>query len=205
MSGYLIFCFYSSLYGCATFADLNSGLSRLNGSTKEEVFNTLGYPDAKLEIDSDTVAYVWNNRQTGSFMVPQTTNTTGTVGMFPNSVPFSAQTTTYIPQNYNYNCTIKYIFKNNRATNYEYSGNIDGCLVYINRLKNNSNNEARESYKRIDYASCLENSASLFISKTQDFRELTDLLESYCKKESSGYIPNLASYHARKAIDNYTK
>jgi hypothetical protein len=117
--------------GCATFGQLESGLSGLMGRNEREAFAALGYPNTKQEFGGDTV-YVWGRSTGGVMFIPQTTTYTGNVGRTP--VYGTATSSQMVPVNYN--CTIKLVASSSGTLkSWEYDGNIGGCEGYIKRLK----------------------------------------------------------------------
>lgn len=185
------------LSGCATFDDLDKGLSSLRGISQNELFNALGYPDGQMQIDENTVIYAWGNDFSASYSVPTSQVTTGYVG----STPFTFRTFGTENVNVKYQCNIKYVVKGGRAYTYEYSGNIGGCMPYIERIKSHPKNNPLDSPR---YDDCVkENAKAVVKSNNFDFATSVVDIEKMCM-EISGYIsPNLANYYIRQEIDNY--
>ena len=116
--------------GCATFGQLEDGLSALMGRNESVAFDVLGYPSGKQEFGDQTV-YYWSRSASGTMLIPQTSTTYGSVGTTP-----VYGTTTYnqaVP--YNYSCLIKLAAnKSGTLVHWEYDGNLGGCGAYIRRL-----------------------------------------------------------------------
>jgi hypothetical protein len=120
----------AAIGGCATSAQMESGLNSLIGRNEQDAFAVLGYPSGKQQFGKDTV-YIWEISSTGTLLLPQTVTTYGTVGTIPvygattynQAIPISS------------NCLIK-IAANPAGTliNWEYRGDWSGCSSYINRL-----------------------------------------------------------------------
>ncbi|MEQ3745797.1 MAG: hypothetical protein ABNH53_06110 [Henriciella sp.] len=122
---------FLGLQACTTFSDLEAGLSDLTGQPQTVAFDRLGYPDNQMEVGEDKV-YFWGYSNSFSLTTPTTQTTTGYVG----GTPFSANTTGYQTNNYNYNCSIKLIVGPDEIVKrWEYQGNIGGCSQYVKRLK----------------------------------------------------------------------
>ena len=68
---------------------------------------------------------------------PQTTNTYGTVSTLDGGFgTYSGTGTTYVKQNFNYNCTIRLITSENDVVEtWDNDGNIGGCERYAKTLK----------------------------------------------------------------------
>lgn len=118
-----------TLAGCATFGQLEAGLTALIGRPESEAFNALGYPDGKQEFGGDTV-YIWGRNQNTTMFMPSTQTTTAYVGM----TPVYATTTSMQAIPMNYNCTVKIIVANGVIKSWDYSGNLGGCTPYIRRI-----------------------------------------------------------------------
>lgn len=76
----LVLCLW--LCGCATFGQMERGLNSLQGQNIQTAFDVLGYPSGKQEFGSDMV-YYWQVNSTGAVLLPQTSTTSGYVGMTP--------------------------------------------------------------------------------------------------------------------------
>ena len=131
--------------GCATFGQMEKGLNALQGSNVQTAFDVLGYPSSKQEFGKDTV-YYWKVANSGTMLLPETSTTTGYVGMTP-----VYGTTTYnqaVPVSYN--CLIK-IITDDRGTikTWEYNGNYGGCGCYIDRLNKYYNQQNPKTAKNI--------------------------------------------------------
>lgn len=118
-----------TLAGCATFGQLEAGLSSLVGRPQAEAVNALGYPDGRQEFGADTI-YIWGRSQNTTMFLPQTQTTTGTVGM----TPIYATSTSMQAIPLNYNCTIKIIVADGIIKSWDYAGNLGGCSPYIRRI-----------------------------------------------------------------------
>lgn len=116
---------------CATFGQLDDGLSALVGQNEEVAFQVLGYPSGQQQF-GDTTVYVWGNSSSGAFIMPTTTNTYGNVGL----TPFSGSTygSTVVPVSYQ--CTVKVMVSQQKVIKgYDYNGNLGGCSPYIKRVR----------------------------------------------------------------------
>lgn len=124
------------LASCTTFDQLEVGLQSLMGKHVQTAFSVLGHPNTKQNFIGDDV-YTWYLSQSGSIAIPQTSTTTGYVGNTP-----IYGSTTYMQQiPINYSCTIKLVTNSEGILNsWEYNGNIGGCMKYINRLKEYTEN-----------------------------------------------------------------
>ncbi len=145
---YLIGVFAALLGGCATFGQMEEGLSALMGKSEAEAFAVIGYPSSKDIFAGDTV-YTWLVSQSGTILVPQVATTTGFVGR----VPVYGSTTYSQPMAINHSCTIKLVANSaGILKNWEYNGNLGGCRRYIMRLKDYAKNRSdiglRSSYNR---------------------------------------------------------
>jgi len=109
---------------------MDKGLNALMHKDAGVAFGVIGYPDGKNKFGNETV-YFWTLNQTSTMVLPQTSTTTGMVGMTP-----VYGTTSYnqaVPLNCN--CLIKLIAnENNVLIRYEWRGNNCGCRSYNDRL-----------------------------------------------------------------------
>jgi hypothetical protein len=178
------------LWGCSTstFSNLKTGLDNLVDEDLSTAIDILGYPSSKQEIGSENI-YTWSKSSSVSYLLPQTNKTTGTIG----TTPISVSTTTNQEVSYNNNCVIKIITnKSDRVITWEYSGNIDGCSVYSNRLAEFSSklpvNEVDSGETKTSLLSQEENLANLeFIKKFN-----TSFEERFTEEEQK-YRKNLLS------------
>lgn len=116
--------------GCATFGQLEQGLSYMMGKPETVAFNVLGYPSGKQEFGGDTV-YYWAVSSSGTLFVPQTSTTYGSVG----TAPVYGSTTYNQAVPVNYSCQIKLVADpNGYLKHWEYNGNLGGCRNYIQRV-----------------------------------------------------------------------
>lgn len=119
-----------SVFGCATFTDIQNGLSAMIGKPVSTAIDVLGYPSNKMEIGSDQV-YIWNVDQSGVVYVPQTATTTGQLG----TTKFSALTTYSQAQPYQSVCTVRVISgRDGLIKNWDFAGNISGCQSFSEKL-----------------------------------------------------------------------
>jgi hypothetical protein len=126
----LALCLSLILCGCATFGQMQRGLKALQWQDIQTAFDVLGYPSGKQEFGTDTV-YFWEVNSSGTIFLPQTTTTSGYVGM----APVQASTTYNQSVPVNYNCLIRLITDDQGIIkSWEYRGNYGGCTNYINRL-----------------------------------------------------------------------
>ena len=130
----LIALLFIQLLGCATFQDMESGLNHMMNRPIETAFQVLGYPSSKQDFGSATV-YYWHYSSSGTLIVPQSSHTYGNVG----STSFYSQTTYNQAVPVNYSCQIKISTNQGIMNSWEYSGNLDGCRGYIERLKSYRN------------------------------------------------------------------
>lgn len=192
-----------ALVGCASasFDQFNSDLSAMRGRTEQDLFAALGMPDGKMDMNDGSTIYVWGRQQTSTYMttVPQTSTA------FINGQMVTMTTNTPQMNTANYQCTVKVSVNNGRVTGYDYDGNLGGCQPYIDSLnvyiKQHGGSQVEQSNKRQDYAKCVENNAYKFVGKGLPLEQVTAHLEAYCKKNSSSFYPNIASFYAKKAMD----
>lgn len=119
-----------TLGGCATFSNIENGLSSLVGKPVQVAFNSLGYPSGQMKIGDDTV-YGWGRNFSVSMPTTATAHTAGYVG----STPYSGNTTatTWTPTQYS--CDIKIIAgPDGIIKNWQYDGNVGGCAAYAKPL-----------------------------------------------------------------------
>lgn len=149
------------LVGCATFGQMQRGLNALQGRNVQTAFDVLGYPSGKQEFGSDTV-YYWQVNSSGTILLPQTSTTSGYVGMTP--VYGSTTYNQVVPVNYN--CLIKLITdEKGIIKTWEYNGNYGGCASYIKRLNqyyNQSNESKNHGWLGIAYRDLTEDLAKDF-------------------------------------------
>lgn len=141
--------------GCATFGQLERGLNILQGQNVQTAFTVLGYPSGKQEFSKDTV-YYWQVSNSGSIILPQTSTTTGYVGMIP--VYGSTTYSQVIPVNYN--CLIKLVTDDKgMIKTWEYNGNYAGCANYIRNLNQyyNQQNPSRKKIRGIPWQEACNN------------------------------------------------
>ena len=125
-----LFLLVISLTSCATFGQMERGLTELQGEDIQTAFNVLGYPSGKQVFGTDTV-YYWSVNSSGTLLLPHSTSTYGTVGTTP--VYGTTYSTQAVP--IHYNCLIKIVADEyGTIKSWEYRGNIAGCEGYIDRL-----------------------------------------------------------------------
>ena len=96
--------------GCAS-VHMNKGLTALQNESIQTAISVLGYPDSKVEVESDTV-YIWSTNRSGV-----------------------AYLSTYNAVPVNYNCTIKIITDSwGNIKTWEWSGSEAGCGAYGQKL-----------------------------------------------------------------------
>jgi hypothetical protein len=138
------------LSGCI-YGMWQGGLNTLVGKDIQTAFNVLGYPSAKQEFGSETV-YTWSANSPGTYSVPRTSTTTGTIG----TTPVYGTTTYYQDVPYTASCLIKIISaKNSRILSWEVQGNnLMPCSPWIDRLvdyyKQNGPRDSNEPEREFD-------------------------------------------------------
>ncbi len=121
-----------SFTACSSvYTDLEMGLESLKNTPQEQVFNALGYPDTKIELDEETTLFIWDTNKISTHTIPRTNTITNVV----NNTLVTRTYTTYSTQNYTNSCTIKYAVKDKKAYKWEFSGDRGTCANYVDRLK----------------------------------------------------------------------
>ena len=109
---------------------MEKGLAALMDKDVATAFNVIGYPSGKNEFGDKTV-YYWSVNTSMTMFLPQTSTTSGTVGM----TPFYGTTTYNQAVPINCNCLIKLVAnEDGKLIRWEYNGNLCGCNTYIDRL-----------------------------------------------------------------------
>ena len=124
--------------GC-TFTTLQDGLTALEGRPVDEVIETLGLPDSEQTI-ADRRILIWHSENSGIGMVPvEDTSKADAVYKDKTGVKtanYSWTKTTYVPQMYNYQCTIKGIMTaKNTVERFQFEGDPTGCEKYAFALR----------------------------------------------------------------------
>lgn len=119
-----------SLTSCVSMQQLDDSLNLLLYQKKSVAFAALGYPSSTQQFDDITV-YVWQINSQGIIIVPTTSTRYATI----NSQIYHGYSYENTPVPVTYSCQIKIgVDKNNIISHYEYSGDINGCQLYIERL-----------------------------------------------------------------------
>lgn len=123
------------LAGCATWGDMDKGLSALHGSNLAAAVSVLGYPSSESRV-AGMRQVIWSSSNSGVMYVPQSSTTTGSAfgtGGFAN---YTATTSYMAPMAYNYACTIILrVSDQDVILGHQYQGNMGGCEPYIKALK----------------------------------------------------------------------
>lgn len=123
------------LAGCATWGDMDKGLTALHGSNLATAVSVLGYPSNESRV-AGMRQVIWSSSNSGVMYVPQSSTTTGSAygtGGFAN---YTATTSYMAPMAYNYACTIILrVSDQDVILGHQYQGNMGGCGPYINALK----------------------------------------------------------------------
>lgn len=119
-----------SLASCVSMQQLDDSLNLLLDQKKTVAFAALGYPSSTQQFDDITV-YIWQINSQGIIIIPTTTTSFATI----NSQIYHGYSFENTPIPVTYSCQIKMgVDKNNIINHYEYSGDINGCQLYIERL-----------------------------------------------------------------------
>ncbi len=118
------------LTGCVSMQQLDHKLSLLLDQKKTVAFSALGYPTYTQQFDDITV-YIWQIKSQGVVVVPTASTHLATFndriyhGYYNENTPIAIT----------YSCQIKIgVDKNHIINHYEYSGDINGCQLYMERL-----------------------------------------------------------------------
>jgi len=127
----LIFTLLLPLISCTTFQDMDKGLARYNGQNIHSLIRTIGYPNDQREIAGRKL-YIWDTNRNVTIQMPTTSSSTVTgPGGF-----YTGTSTTYVPQNLNYNCRITVeVNSSETIVNYEWYGNLLGCERYASAFR----------------------------------------------------------------------
>ena len=134
----LIFFSLFFLASCATFENIDYGLSQLKGQPVDRLISIIGYPDYDRTIAGRRLL-VWNTNQNVTVTTPVTTYNTGSANVYGSGGygygTYSGTSTTYVPTTVNYNCTITVeVDRRMRIVRHEVEGNIGGCERYASAL-----------------------------------------------------------------------
>lgn len=120
------------LGGCATWKQMDQGLSGLQGQSINAAISKIGYPSSEQTIAGRKL-YRWGASQQSAVYMPTSSYSYGTIG---TNTPYSNNTTggAYVPVNYNCSITLE-ADSNDVIIGYQYNGNLGGCEPYIKALK----------------------------------------------------------------------
>ena len=117
-----------------SFGRLDAGLPLLKGRNIETAIQYLGIPDAQMEIAGRDV-FIWNNSYSVNIVTPVTSYSDATVYGYGGMATAYETSTTYVPETYNYSCTIKAITdKEGIINSLEYEGNEGGCSTFVSSM-----------------------------------------------------------------------
>jgi hypothetical protein len=175
---------------------MERGLNALQGRDVQIAFDVLGYPSGKQEFGNDIV-YYWQVDSSGAILLPQTSTTTGYVGMTP--VYGSTTYNQVVPVNYN--CLIKLVTDDKGVIKtWEYNGNYGGCASYIKRLNRYYNQEEAPKFKTPQKIETKEAKSNM----EQGNKFI--LFDEQSMNDKRGYVPSgwMGDYQAIKIEYNYT-
>jgi hypothetical protein len=132
MKKIFIFVLLLSVSSCTTFQDMDAGLAGYVRKDIHSLIRTIGYPNAQREIAGRKL-YIWDTRNNVTFSLPQTSSST----IVGPSGTYTGTSTTMVPHNLNYHCTITVeVNSSEQISSYEWYGNLLGCDRYARALKN---------------------------------------------------------------------
>lgn len=121
------------LSGCA-FEKMQQALPYLEGKPIDAAVRYLGVPDGQIELKHGLV-YVWNRRESGTYLIPVTSVTTYPVyraGVLNHSTAYA---TSHVPQSYVYSCSIKAFTNTKKIIEaFDYEGSEGGCEGFIDAM-----------------------------------------------------------------------
>ncbi|MNK33418.1 hypothetical protein D3C87_518990 [compost metagenome] len=122
------------LAGCATWGQMDTGLSALHGRQLSTAVNVLGYPTAENRV-AGMRQVMWSSSNSGVLYLPQTSTTYGTAYGTGGYANYSATTNYMAPMAFNHNCTITLrVSDQDVILGHQYQGNLGGCTPYIEAL-----------------------------------------------------------------------
>ncbi len=135
MKNFFIISTLVFLNACATDT-LNKGLPLLQGQHVDTAIKYIGLPDTEQVIAGRKV-YIWGHQNSGSYLMPVTTPTSYTAySPYGGAYTATGTSTSYVTQNYDYNCTIKMVAnKKNIIQSSEYEGNEGGCEFFADGIE----------------------------------------------------------------------
>lgn len=119
------------LAGCTSFKQLDSGLQGMVGKKISVAIDALGYPASERTV-AGLKLIEWS--QSSTAVVPTSTSTTGIVQSGTKSSSFSGITLSSEQRTYNCKITMR-VDNEGVIQDYDYDGNLGGCMRYINMLK----------------------------------------------------------------------
>lgn len=123
------------LTGCATWGQLDEGLTALVGKPVTAAIEKIGYPNTEQTIAGRKL-YRWGSSSQGVISMPTQTTTTGSVGTGLGYRPYTATTYGNAMVPVSYQCTLTLVVNaQDVIIDYGYDGNLGGCERYINALK----------------------------------------------------------------------
>ena len=134
-----VFLIILFLGACATFENIDYGLSQLKGQPVDRLIEIIGYPDADRTIAGRRLL-IWNTDQDVTITTPVTTYNSGSANVYGSGGygygTYTGTSTTYVPSTVNYNCTITVeVDRHLRIIKHQLSGNIGGCGRYSSALE----------------------------------------------------------------------
>jgi len=128
-----LICVLISFAGCMSMSwePMDEGLAALQGRHLDAAIDVLGLPSNERQIAGRKL-FVWSTTSTGLLFNPATSTTSGNFG----TVPYSQITnfSSFTPVGYECEISLQ-VDEQNVIQRFQYSGNLGGCRVYMERLR----------------------------------------------------------------------
>ncbi|WP_369326529.1 hypothetical protein AB6N01_20610 [Alcaligenes nematophilus] len=129
------FVMLATLSGCATWGQMDDGLTGLHGHSIDEAIRLIGYPASEKVIAGRRI-FTWSSNSMGTIAMPQTSYSQGNVYAGGVSSAYYATTTSTAYMPVSYYCSISLeVSESGLIVGHQYDGNLGGCSGFINALK----------------------------------------------------------------------